>query len=253
MNIIGDIAGNYKTLRALLKKMPKGEFVSLGDMIDRGPRSKEVLDFIMANGQAVLGNHEHLLIDRIDSENKIYNGHKQTTPYYPSHVWFNNGGLTTMESFCPGFDSLYMKNSTIKISSLVDPKYVLWLKTLPFYLTGADYFLSHAPKNPQIKLEESNDLGGGFFFQRFVPEFKTEASLLWHRGDPAPMDGKIQVYGHNSYPAVLFHTINQPQGVIQSQLDNSKIFAIGIDTSANRVLTGLHLPSMTIYQQDYID
>lgn len=38
MNIIGDIAGNYKTLQALLKQMPKGDFISLGDMIDEASR-----------------------------------------------------------------------------------------------------------------------------------------------------------------------------------------------------------------------
>ena len=42
MNLIGDIQGNYHTLRALLKQMPDEEPVSVGDMIDRGPRSKAV-------------------------------------------------------------------------------------------------------------------------------------------------------------------------------------------------------------------
>ena len=45
MNLIGDIHGNYRTFRALLKQMPDEEPVSVGDMIDRGPRSREVLEF----------------------------------------------------------------------------------------------------------------------------------------------------------------------------------------------------------------
>ena len=34
MNLIGDIQGNYHTLRALLKQMPDEEPVSVGDMVD---------------------------------------------------------------------------------------------------------------------------------------------------------------------------------------------------------------------------
>ena len=63
MNLIGDIQGNYHTLRALLKQMPDEEPVSVGDMVDRGPRSKEVLEFFRLNGKALLGNHEHMMLD----------------------------------------------------------------------------------------------------------------------------------------------------------------------------------------------
>ena len=62
-NIIGDVHGEYKTLMALLKKMPDYQPLFLGDMIDRGPDSKKVLDFAMKHGKAVLGNHEHMMID----------------------------------------------------------------------------------------------------------------------------------------------------------------------------------------------
>ena len=62
MNIIGDIAGNYLTFLALIKKMPDDPIVSVGDMIDRGPRSKEVLEWFMRHGSALLGNHEHLML-----------------------------------------------------------------------------------------------------------------------------------------------------------------------------------------------
>ena len=42
----------------LLKKCPDYLPISVGDMIDRGPDSKKVLDFFMAGGKAILGNHE---------------------------------------------------------------------------------------------------------------------------------------------------------------------------------------------------
>jgi hypothetical protein len=43
MNLIGDIQWNYRTLLALLKQIPDDDPVSVGDIIDRGPRSLKVL------------------------------------------------------------------------------------------------------------------------------------------------------------------------------------------------------------------
>ena len=58
MNLIGDIHGNYQTLLALLKQMPDEESVSVGDMIDRGPRSRKVLEFFMKPPLAYLQHGE---------------------------------------------------------------------------------------------------------------------------------------------------------------------------------------------------
>ena len=41
-NVIADIAGEYQTLLALLKKMTDDEVISLGDMVDRGADSAKV-------------------------------------------------------------------------------------------------------------------------------------------------------------------------------------------------------------------
>jgi hypothetical protein len=62
-NIIGDIAGNYKTLMALLKKMPDDEVVSVGDMIDRSSGSADVIRWFMKHGKAIYGNHEDMMLD----------------------------------------------------------------------------------------------------------------------------------------------------------------------------------------------
>ena len=85
MNLIGDIQGNYRTLLALLKQMPDDDPVSVGDMIDRGPRSMEVLEFFRNHGKALLGNHEHMMLDYFcDSGN-----------YMPG-LWLMNSGDETL-------------------------------------------------------------------------------------------------------------------------------------------------------------
>jgi len=60
--IIGDVHGEYKTLLALVSKLPKdAKLVFVGDLVDRGKQSKEVIAYIRANGhRTVMGNHEAL-------------------------------------------------------------------------------------------------------------------------------------------------------------------------------------------------
>ena len=67
--------------------MPDEEPVSVGDMVDRGPRSKEVLEFFRLHGKALLGNHEHMMLDYF----------KGTEIYMP-HIWLLNSGDATLYS-----------------------------------------------------------------------------------------------------------------------------------------------------------
>lgn len=64
MIIIGDVHGGFDTLRKLVDKLPQDENICfVGDLIDRGPKSVEVVDFVIDNGfDCVLGNHEDLMI-----------------------------------------------------------------------------------------------------------------------------------------------------------------------------------------------
>ena len=72
--VISDIHGCFLTLEKLLHKIdykPTDHLVIVGDLIDRGPRSKEVLDLflaICAKGHPLTilrGNHEVMLLDAL--------------------------------------------------------------------------------------------------------------------------------------------------------------------------------------------
>jgi serine/threonine protein phosphatase 1 len=58
--VIGDVHGEYDTLSKLLKKIPTGsEIVFVGDLIDRGKHSSDVVELVRKNNyKVVLGNHE---------------------------------------------------------------------------------------------------------------------------------------------------------------------------------------------------
>ena len=57
--IVGDIHGCLDELLMLLHRYGRGrKLISVGDMVDKGPKSHRVAEFVMLTGRSVLGNHE---------------------------------------------------------------------------------------------------------------------------------------------------------------------------------------------------
>jgi len=79
---IGDIQGCYEPLRELLRRLrfsaDRDQLFLLGDLVNRGPQSLEVLRFLRAlggNARTVLGNHDlHLLAAHHDPSRKARSG-----------------------------------------------------------------------------------------------------------------------------------------------------------------------------------
>ena len=62
--VIGDIHGEYDMLIALVEKLPQNaRLIFVGDLINRGSQSREVVEFVRNNAFAVVrGNHEEYLL-----------------------------------------------------------------------------------------------------------------------------------------------------------------------------------------------
>ncbi len=89
---IGDIHGCLAPLEALIERLPPDEeLVFLGDYVDRGPASAQVVRYVSrlaARRPCVLlmGNHERMMADAIADEREIA-------------IWLFNGGETTLASY----------------------------------------------------------------------------------------------------------------------------------------------------------
>lgn len=186
-NVIGDIAGNFKTLMALIKKMPSGEVISVGDMVDRGPRGKEVLEWFRNNGRAIMGNHEHLMLDHFDD-----------TGYYEMGIWFFNGGGATYRSFN---------------YAPPDKELLNWVKSLPLYLEIDNCLISHSFVDQDLGLEKSCELGSTI---RDNPH-----SIIWNRWEPKRFPGyRLQIAGHNSQ--FRYKRFSDEEGEFAICLDSSR-------------------------------
>ena len=93
---IGDIHGHFDKLMALMgfcrafadaRGERHAEFILLGDYVDRGPASRQVLEFLAAkpeNLRCICGNHEDFMLGALDGGATLAG-------------WLGNGGGETLE------------------------------------------------------------------------------------------------------------------------------------------------------------
>ena len=168
---IGDIHGCFNAFHILLDQkiriVKSDKVILLGDYIDRGINSKEVIDYIIdlqAKGFDIVplsGNHEAMLLVAYENEELV-------------STWIQNGGSETLKSF--------------SISSLNDmeAKYIEFFKGLPCYYAFKEYLFVHAGFNDS------------------VPDpFADKYSMIWvfkqTYENPLLMD-KIIIHGHRPIP-----------------------------------------------------
>ena len=100
--VVGDIHGCYDELIALLEKAelgPDDHVVSVGDLITKGPKSKEVLELFMTDPRfsAVIGNHDLALRRKWNGEDiELKTAQKET------HKELKN----EKEAYCTYFNKL---------------------------------------------------------------------------------------------------------------------------------------------------
>ncbi len=132
---IGDIHGCYKTLKTLLfdeiKITKDDELIFLGDLIDRGLKSKKVLKLILRlqkngfNVSCLMGNHEIMLLKSIKSEVDFKH-------------WIKYGGKETLESF------------KVSHPKYIKDKYLDFVSGFKNYIEFKDFILVHGGLNFEI-------------------------------------------------------------------------------------------------------
>lgn len=122
---IGDVHGEDEKLAALHDAVREDArrlgvapfFVHLGDLVDRGPDSRGVIERVMkldAEGVCIKGNHEELMLHAID--------HRESIGIF---WWAENGGDETMMSYA------LANGARDNWRDAIDEPHVTWLRGLP--------------------------------------------------------------------------------------------------------------------------
>lgn len=159
--VITDIHGCYKTLMALVAKIPTDyEIVLGGDLIDRGPDSAGVVRWAMDNKiRTVIGNHEDLMLWH---HKRIHKG----MPYSDRDIWLWNGGRLALESW----------------GGSVPVEVLDWVEALPAAITEEEFEISHT--------------GMGRYFGK-----ARDVALWYREGSDGDIiacstDGSFRIFGH---------------------------------------------------------
>ncbi len=229
--VISDVHACYKTLLALVAKLPKDiPLTFAGDLIDRGPNSKAVIDFVKNGGHdCVVGNHEVMMMDELqfykDEEGEYY----QTETYYHG-IWLMNGGDKALDSYQDD-------KGEVDVSKLKE--HLEWIKTLPYYL-----------EYPELK----NDIGQHLLIThttanqvwgKYKPDTHTfKNSVIWERTDvPSKIPGIYNIYGHT--PQKNKATIKEHFACIDTGCYYKK--------GPYKKLTALQFPEMKLFTQENIE
>lgn len=151
--VISDIHGCYDEFNALLEHAGynplQDELILLGDYVDRGPSSKQVIEQIMQLQQqhdaiVIKGNHDAMMVKALTQDVEEYDQH-----------WIRNGGLLTMKSYLDlACDELQMDwNAYAEAKQWIRTHYehhLRFLEQLPLVYEIPGYIFVHAGINPDI-------------------------------------------------------------------------------------------------------
>jgi serine/threonine protein phosphatase 1 len=220
--VIGDIHGHYEGLMQLLEKIAPGQddqVYFLGDLIDRGPQSAQVVEFVRNSGyQCLLGNHEQLLLESFP----------QGQIFAPAlQAWLHSGGRATVASYGSA-------------GILLD--HLNWIQTLPTHLDLGDVWLVHAGIHPGMPIEQQSSQEFCWIREEF------------HTSTRPYFENKLIITGHTitfTFPGVIPGAIAQGQGWLDIDtgayhpksgwltaldLTNSKVYQVNVHKSTSRVL-----------------
>lgn len=234
MIIIGDVHGCYKTLLALLDKLPDDEICFVGDLIDRGPSSKQVVDLVIENKwKCVMGNHEQMMIDYWNAPEDLR---------YLNRIWLSNGGLQTKRSYT--IDGVFDMDSF--------GSHAEWMKQLPIVVERAD-LVNEAGRHLIVSHSHiSNVWGMQYGDERERQRFVNDA--LWGRGVTLTVKRNKDIYnviGHTPQPKVRIKSFyaNVDTGCYWKHNRNH----VSTHKKGMFHLTALQFPQMNVYTQDCID
>lgn len=223
--IIGDIHGCYNTLKNLIEKIrekyPSVQIYSVGDLVDRGKYSFEVIELIKSEKIIFTpGNHDYMFYYFVN---------------YPlsqmGSSWLYNGYENTIASYENRFEKI--------------AEHLELIINAPLFLNLTDCFISHAgiskyyesklPKNFRDNLEVINDIVHN--------DITSPDGILWTRGELLDI-GKLQVVGHTRKDDVKYQKSNNVVYIDTSIYAGNKLSAIIVNQ--NKIVDTISTPTVKI-------
>ena len=151
--VIGDIHGCADLLMQMLERCPEeAEVICVGDYIDRGDQSAQVLRFLFEHPKitCLMGNHEAMLLKFLENPNGR------------AKRWLRFGGIQTLESFgilkaTENPDAADRERLAENLAKAMGPDLITWLRNLPSHAIRGNVLITHAGADPAKAPDEQDD------------------------------------------------------------------------------------------------
>ncbi len=183
--VIGDVHGCYYTLKELVdkikKKYPNIKIYCVGDLVDRGNNSFEVIEYIKSQEILfTLGNHDYMFYTHFKDPHSSM-----------AKTWVYNGSESTLKSYINKSDEL--------------EKHLFAIKNAPLFIDTEDCFISHAGISQKLKTKLPEDILSNLTEVKNIlsSDLSDRNSILWCRDELLNI-GKLQVVGHTHRKEVFY-------------------------------------------------
>jgi serine/threonine protein phosphatase 1 len=207
--------------------VPRPLHVFLGDYVDRGPDSREVLDLLVKRGRQhetvfLKGNHEVLFEEFLQNPGIVAR-------------WRHVGGMETLLSYGirPSFNPDAAEQSVLvrQLTDVLPPAHRQFFGSLKRSFSCGDFFFVHAGVRPGVPLLQ-----------------QTDEDLFWIREEFHKAEekfGQIIVHGHHPVEDVEFHSnrINIDTGAFAT----GRLSCLRIEADDVRTIAGTHAGGQRIY------
>jgi len=185
--VVGDVHGRLDLLQGLLKIIGEdhaaraGEakllLVFLGDLIDRGPDSRGVVELIRAGEMpgsrtvTLCGNHEEVLLRLLDGERGLF------------EQWLRFGGDACLQSYGGDpqlLESLTEKQALERLRALVPREHRDFLAGLADTFRFGDYLFVHAGIRPGLALQDQTPRDLRWIRQAFLDDRRDHGMTVVH-------------------------------------------------------------------------
>ncbi len=216
--VIGDVHGCYYTLKQLVEKIknkyPDINIYCVGDLVDRGNNSFEVIEFVVAEKiQFTIGNHDFMFYSNMRDPFSLM-----------AKSWNYNGAETTLASY---------KDKLNRMDEHLD-----LIINSPLFFNLDDCFISHAgiSKSLKDKLPENFLSNDAALTEILSNDLYNQNSIIWARGDLLNI-GKLQVVGHTHRKEVFFDKDSNALYIDTTAYGNNKLTSVIVDQ--NRLIDTL--------------
>jgi len=205
--VIGDVHGCFYTLKDLVSnikvKYPNIEIYCVGDLVDRGNFSYQVIEFIKAeNIKFTTGNHDLMFYHFVHHPGSEM-----------GRIWIYNGSEPTVNSYKDKVEEMH--------------KHLELIIKAPLFFDLPDCFISHAgistyyksrlPRKVLSNIEQVNKI--------MNENIMNDHGILWTR-DSLMNLGKLQVVGHTRQKEVYHNKKNNAVYIDTSVYTGNKLSSI---------------------------